>query len=97
MRACVLLFVWIVSVVGSHIEQQTNSPSYTPQAQSLGQQRKVWRLERRPAWEIEVLARTYTSVDPAPKIEHDLAALRTAATAELLGAKQVDGRKEREL
>ena len=48
----------------------------------------MWRLERRPAWEIEVLARTYTSVDPAPQIEHDLAALRNAAAAELLGAKQ---------
>lgn len=26
-------------------------------AQSLEQQRKVWRLELRPAWEIEVLSR----------------------------------------
>lgn len=54
---------------------------------SLEQQRKVWRLERRPAWEIEVLSRTYASVDPTPQIEHDLSALRSAAKADVLAAR----------
>lgn len=54
------------------------------QAQSLEQQRKVWQLERRPAWDIEVRARTYIIRDPAPQIAFDLAALRSRVKADLL-------------
>jgi hypothetical protein len=46
----------------------------------------VWRLERVPAWEIKVRARTYASVDPALQIAHDLTELRSRVKAELLAA-----------
>jgi hypothetical protein len=70
--------------LGHAIASHDDPPPRPQQEQSLEQQRKAWRLERRPAWEIEVRARTYASVDPTPQIAHDLDELRRSAKADLL-------------
>ena len=52
---------------------------------SLAQQRKMWRLDRRPAWDIAVRARTYNGLDPQPQVEHDWQELCAKIKREVLG------------
>ncbi|KAM3575763.1 hypothetical protein VYU27_002382 [Nannochloropsis oceanica] len=50
---------------------------------SLAQQKKIWRLERRPEWEIEVKGRTYREVNPEPQVLHDWKELCVKVKAEV--------------
>ena len=62
-------------------------------ASSLAAQKKLWRLEHKPKWEIEMKGRAYGAIDPEPQVAHDWRELKAKVKAEVL-AGQAERKKE---